>query len=77
VVLKPRRGAASYVYDPIVKTLSVRPLDEEMEREAITYYQTASYLYRQGRYRERTMREFADYTRQGEALTDQRTTASR
>jgi phosphoglycerol transferase MdoB-like AlkP superfamily enzyme len=77
VVLKPRRGAASYVYDPIVKTLSVRPLDEEMEREAITYYQTASYLYRQGRYRELTMREFADYTRQGEALTDQRTTASR
>ena len=77
VVLKPLRAEASYVYDPIVKTLSVRPLDEETEREAIAYYQTASYLYQQGRYRELTRQEFSDYTRQGEALTKRRTTASR
>jgi phosphoglycerol transferase MdoB-like AlkP superfamily enzyme len=77
VVLKPLREEASYVYDPIVKTLSVRPLDEETEREAIAYYQTASYLYRQGAYRELTRQEFSDYTRQGEALTKRRTTASR
>lgn len=77
VVLKPPRGEASYVYDPVVKTLSVRPLDEEREREAIAYYQTASYLYRQGGDRELTTQEFSDYTRQGEALTGRRTTASR
>jgi phosphoglycerol transferase MdoB-like AlkP superfamily enzyme len=75
VVLKPVRGVTSYVYDPVVKTLSVRPLDEEAEREAIAYYQTASYIYRQGGDRELTPQEFVDDTRQGEALTG-RPTAS-
>jgi phosphoglycerol transferase MdoB-like AlkP superfamily enzyme len=77
VVLRPVRGASSYVYDPVGRTLSVRPLDGEAEREAITYYQTASYLYRHGSDRELTPREFADDTRQGEVLTGRHTTASR
>ena len=49
VVLKLVRGVRSYVFDSVVKTLSVRPLDEEAEREAIAYYQTASYSYPAGR----------------------------
>ena len=77
VVLKPVRAAASYVYDPVTRTQSVRPLDEAAERGAIAYYQTASYLYRQGGDRELSPQEFADAIRQGEALTKGHAIASR
>jgi hypothetical protein len=68
VVLKLVRGVTSYVFDPVVKTLSVRPLDEEAERGIIAFYQTASYLIRQGEDHELTPQEVATAARQGETL---------
>jgi phosphoglycerol transferase MdoB-like AlkP superfamily enzyme len=77
VVLKPLHGATVYVYDPVARTLSVRPHDEEAERGTIAYYQTASYLYRQGGDRELAAQEYSDYVRQGETLSGRRTFANR
>jgi phosphoglycerol transferase MdoB-like AlkP superfamily enzyme len=75
VVLKPRRAVAAYRYDPASKALSARPLDEELEREAIAYYQSASYLYRRGGDRELTPQQSAAYARLGEALNRRGETA--
>jgi phosphoglycerol transferase MdoB-like AlkP superfamily enzyme len=77
VVLKPGRGVSSYVFDAGNRSLSPHPLDDELEREAIAYYQSASYLYRDGGDRELTPQEFSGYAKEGEALKGQRETARR
>jgi phosphoglycerol transferase MdoB-like AlkP superfamily enzyme len=60
-VLKPQRGADEYVFDPI--TFTQKRLNSNLEDvdEAIAYYQTASYLYRHGLYRELTTEENSRY----------------
>jgi phosphoglycerol transferase MdoB-like AlkP superfamily enzyme len=50
-VLKPMRDHRSYVYDPATFTLSARGKDEGERAEAIAYYQTASYLYKNNGYK--------------------------
>ena len=50
-VLKPVNGKAAYRYDSATHQLSPCAEDDTMTREAIGYYQTASYLYRNGVYR--------------------------
>jgi phosphoglycerol transferase MdoB-like AlkP superfamily enzyme len=77
VVLKPVRSVAFYVYDPVARTLSVRPFDKAAERGTIAFYQTASYLYRRGDDRELTPQEFSGAARQVETLARRPTTASR
>lgn len=48
-VLRPVRGVSEYVCDPTTFALTPRaPVERD---EVIAYYQTASYLYREGRYR--------------------------
>lgn len=49
-VLKPMRAEDSYALDPTTFALSPREDDEHHRSETIAYYQTASYLYRNGRY---------------------------
>ena len=50
-VLKPVGGQAHYHYHPESQQLRPEQGDEAFAREAIAYYQTASYLYRHGVYR--------------------------
>jgi phosphoglycerol transferase MdoB-like AlkP superfamily enzyme len=76
VVLKPVRSVACYVYDPSAGTLSAHPLDEGAERGTIAFYQTASYLFRQGGDRELTPQEVAAVARQVETLARRPTTDS-
>jgi hypothetical protein len=77
VVLKPVRSVAFYTYDPVARTLSMRPFDEAAERGTIAFYQTASYLFRRDGDRELTPQEVATAARQGETLARRSTTASR
>lgn len=49
-ILMPVRQSAEFNYDPA--TFAMEPRTETMTAEAIAYYQTASYLYRHGLYRE-------------------------
>jgi hypothetical protein len=77
VVLKPVRSVAFYAYDPVARTLSVHPLDNEAEHETIAFYQTASYLYRRGDNHALTRQEAAAAARQGESLAGRPVTASR
>lgn len=63
-VLKPVRGFSSYRYDPKTFALSPQTGSAEMRNEAISYYQTASYLYKNGGYRALTTIEQANYAAQ-------------
>ncbi len=49
-VLKPMRDEDSFHFDPRTFALTPREQDDHYRREAIAYYQTASYLYRNGGY---------------------------
>jgi phosphoglycerol transferase MdoB-like AlkP superfamily enzyme len=51
-VLKPIRQHDAYNYDPTTFALAPRSTDASDREEAIAYYQTASYLYRNRLYRE-------------------------
>jgi phosphoglycerol transferase MdoB-like AlkP superfamily enzyme len=51
IVLKPVRQTVQFVYNPSDYSLSPRPVDEAFRAEAISYYQVASQLYEEGRYR--------------------------
>jgi phosphoglycerol transferase MdoB-like AlkP superfamily enzyme len=50
-VLSPLRGVHQYAYDPATARLTPEASDTRRRDEAIAYYQTASWLYRHGRYR--------------------------
>ncbi len=56
-VLKPVNQQARYRYDPGDHELYPERSDEAIARETIAYYQTASYLYRNGLYRALTREE--------------------
>ena len=49
-VLKPVRGYSAYSYDPKTFALTPCPKETEERDETIAYYQTASYLYKNGGY---------------------------
>lgn len=49
-VLKPMREGDSFALDPATFALTPREQDDHYRHEAIAYYQTASYLYRNGGY---------------------------
>jgi phosphoglycerol transferase MdoB-like AlkP superfamily enzyme len=66
-VLKPMRDHHSYTYDP--KTFAVSPIAKDAggRDEAVAYYQTASYLYRNNGYKAVSTSEQAAYTLQMQA----------
>ncbi len=64
-ILSPVKHSAEYAYDP--HTFTLTPLREEMTSENIAYYQTASYLYQNGLYRELSAAEQARYARDAAA----------
>ena len=66
IVLKPQRGESSYRVDLATATLTPAPKSDYAEREAISFYQTASYFYTHGLYRALSPEEFQRYTQQGE-----------
>ncbi|MBP9913583.1 MAG: sulfatase-like hydrolase/transferase [Opitutaceae bacterium] len=49
-VLEPVRRSAQYVFDPRSFALTPQPADENFRGDAIAYYQTASYLYKNSGY---------------------------
>ena len=51
VVLRPQRGVAHYSVDLAARRVATAPRDLEAEQEAISYYETASYLYTHQLYR--------------------------
>lgn len=59
IVLTPVRQQNQYLYNRTNYTLADRPLDAAFAAEAISYYQTASQLFRQQLYRELAADEFA------------------
>ncbi|MDP1580660.1 MAG: sulfatase-like hydrolase/transferase [Candidatus Didemnitutus sp.] len=68
VVLKPQRETSSYRVTLPAGTLMAAARNETAENEAIAYYKSASYAYKERTYRALTATEFAHYSRQGEAL---------
>jgi phosphoglycerol transferase MdoB-like AlkP superfamily enzyme len=56
-VLRPLRGVNRYRYDPSAFSLTPLPSDEPLRDKNISYYQTASYLYRNHGYNELTPAE--------------------
>ncbi len=50
-VLRPLRGVDHYGYDPRSFALTPRTPDQDQVHETISYYQVASHLYQEGRYR--------------------------
>ncbi|MDI1337104.1 MAG: sulfatase-like hydrolase/transferase [Lacunisphaera sp.] len=59
LVLTPVRRQNQYLYDRTSYTLTDEPLDPAFAREAVSYYQAASYLFQQQLYREIKTEEFA------------------
>lgn len=68
VVLKPQRGTSVYRYDFATGAMTAKPEDEHYIDEAISFYEAASYLYKNGLYRELTQQESARYTALGRQL---------
>ncbi len=68
VVLKPQRETSSYHVEMPEGTLTSTARNETAENEAIAYYKSASHAYKERTYRALTSNEFAQYSRQGEAL---------
>ena len=67
VVLKPVRQQAQYLYDRKTFSLKDEPLEQTLIEQAISYYQTASYVYQNRIYRELSAEEFAKLSAQGAA----------
>ncbi len=66
VVLRPQRGANSYTVDLPTGTLTPAPRDEANENAAVSYYQSANYLYTHRLYNALTPEELAQFTAEGE-----------
>lgn len=66
VILRPR-GESTYKYEFGTNTMTPAADSAYGSFEAISYYQGASYLYKNNRYRALTAEEFELYTRMGEA----------
>ncbi|MBI3885210.1 MAG: sulfatase-like hydrolase/transferase [Opitutae bacterium] len=69
VVLKPVKQQAQYLYDKASFAMREEPVDPALLELAISYYQTASYLYQHRLYRALTPEEFAKLSAQGAAAT--------
>jgi phosphoglycerol transferase MdoB-like AlkP superfamily enzyme len=69
VILKPQRGASVYRYDFTTGAMTVKPPDEHFIDEAISFYEAASYMYKNGLYKQLTVEEEKRYTEQGEMQT--------
>lgn len=69
VVLKPQRGESVYRLGADGATLTPAEHSDYAEREAISFYQAANYLYQHDLYRELTPDEYRRYTVAGEART--------
>ena len=67
VVLKPVRQQAQYLYDRKTFALKDEPPEQTLVEQAISYYQTASYVYQNRIYRELSAEEFAKLSAQGAA----------
>ena len=57
LVLKPVRQQTQYRYNPANYALTEQPINPAFQAEAVSYYQTASELYQEQRYRELTAAE--------------------
>ena len=68
-VLRPRQEVDQFDYNPSTFTLTPRTNREDYVHETIAYYQTASYLYRHGRYRALTTEDQARMQRQAATTT--------
>jgi len=67
-VLKPLRGVDQYRFDPTTFALTPRQNEDALVRETIAYYQTASYLYRNGLYKALSADEQNGYGRKSLAF---------
>jgi phosphoglycerol transferase MdoB-like AlkP superfamily enzyme len=70
VVLSPQRGITSYRYDLPSGVQTAQPNTEHDVAEAISFYESASYLYKNNLYRALTTEEFARYTALGRQLPE-------
>lgn len=61
LVLTPVRRQNQYLYNRTSFALTEQPLNQAFANEAVSYYQTASYLFQQQLYRELSPGEFARY----------------
>jgi phosphoglycerol transferase MdoB-like AlkP superfamily enzyme len=68
VILKPVRKNVEYHYDFTSNSMKNAPLEEKYREETISYYETASYLYKHGLYRALTADEYAANMKLGRAL---------
>ncbi len=68
VVLSPQRGATAYHYDLKARTQTAQKPGEYDLTEAISFYEAASYMYKNGLYRELTTEEFARFTTLGQQM---------
>jgi hypothetical protein len=66
VVLRPQRGEAFYRYQLGSVALTPAPDDMSERDEAVSFYQSASYLYQHDLYRALTPEEFTRYAQLGE-----------
>jgi phosphoglycerol transferase MdoB-like AlkP superfamily enzyme len=71
-ILKPVHKTVSYDYDFNTGSIRTDPLERDSWLETISYYQTASYLYKHGLYRALADREFAQYLKQGNDIFEKR-----
>ena len=67
VILKPVRKIVGYHYDFFSKTIIAAPLENEFWLETISYYEVASYFYRNRLYNALTPLEFNQYMKMGRA----------
>jgi phosphoglycerol transferase MdoB-like AlkP superfamily enzyme len=72
VILSPQRGATAYRYDFATNTQTPQKPSEYDLTEAISFYESANYMYKNRLYRELTPEEQQRYTAQGEALAGAR-----
>ena len=66
VVLRPR-GDSTYTFEPGTRTLTPAADSDYGRLEAISFYQSASYLYKHGLYRALSAEEFTRHSHLGEA----------
>ncbi|HRE06176.1 MAG TPA: sulfatase-like hydrolase/transferase [Opitutaceae bacterium] len=71
-VLRPMRGVDQFHYNPATFSLTPKANEEAYVHETIAYYQTASYLYRNGRYRALTAEDQERLVLKMVALPDER-----
>lgn len=68
VILRPQRGSATYRYQLGSTTLTPVATDEAARESAISFYQTASYLYEHDDYRALSPAEFERFASEGRRL---------